>query len=62
MIHGDTGQQNLDLFAVSQKALPLLSKKSQLQMQPDVSHSFLENIDGVIALARSWYKNYFPLA
>ena len=61
IIHGDTGQQELDLLEYSKKGLQFLSKDSKLIIIHGASHLFTNRISEVTNLVQKWYKIHFPL-
>jgi pimeloyl-ACP methyl ester carboxylesterase len=62
IIHGDADQQELDLLALSKKALPLLPTQSKLQVIHGASHAFTAHMDEVYHLVYDWLKIYCRLA
>jgi pimeloyl-ACP methyl ester carboxylesterase len=61
VVHGDTGQQELDLLAFSKKALSFLPKESQLKIIEGAPHSFTENAEEIAELTTEWLKSHFSL-
>ena len=58
-IHGDADTVEQDLLVMTQKALTLLPKGSQLVIIPGASHTFVDHVPQVIEQAVNWYGKHF---
>ena len=60
VVHGDTGEQEPALAAVTARGEPLLPAGSRVLVIPGATHSFFESQDTVVRVATEWVRTHVP--
>jgi pimeloyl-ACP methyl ester carboxylesterase len=58
IMHGNNGENELELYERSKKAITLLSKESKLEIIDGANHSFIDQYDTVLKLTTDWFLKY----